>query len=210
MESEWIFGRWGRTPPLPPRLSPLCGGWNNVTNCWSPIIFTKFDPLRLAGAPKLLISWGFEDFVSRVPQRWRGLNRWYLVFRTYEWNFSGRTEHEFGVIFFVFLSTFFGNLEVCDVKTCNIFWKYMSATWSTCLCLDHYFIGGLFNCPYILCPYMGVKCMGNETPHTSKLPKKVLKNTKIWHRNEAPYGQQISSHICEWKKNKIKNINCTS
>ena len=69
---------------------------------------------------------------------------------TYGWNFSGRTEHEFGVIFFVFLSTFFGNLEVCDVKTCNIFWKYMSATWSTCLCLDHYFIGGLFNCPYIL------------------------------------------------------------
>ena len=24
MESEWIFGRWGRPPPLPPRLSPLC------------------------------------------------------------------------------------------------------------------------------------------------------------------------------------------
>ena len=63
---------------------------------------------------------------------------------------ADRTEPHFGVIFFVFLSTFFGNLEVCDVKTCNIFWKYMSATWSTCLCLDHYFIGGLFNCPYIL------------------------------------------------------------
>ena len=50
---------------------------------------------------------------------------------------ADRTEPHFGVIFFVFLSTFFGNLEVCDVKTCNIFWKYMSATWSTCLCLDH-------------------------------------------------------------------------
>ena len=24
MESEWIFGRWGRTPPSPPHLSPLC------------------------------------------------------------------------------------------------------------------------------------------------------------------------------------------
>ena len=80
---------------------------------------------------------------------------------TYGRKSADRTEPHFGVIFFVFLSTFFGNLEVCDVKTCNIFWKYMSATWSTCLCLDHYFIGGLFNCPYILCPYMGVKCMGN-------------------------------------------------
>ena len=34
---------------------------------------------------------------------------------------ADRTEPHFGVIFFVFLSTFFGNLEVCDVKTCNIF-----------------------------------------------------------------------------------------
>jgi len=84
-----------------------------------------------------------------------------IVYYIYGWNFSGRTEPHFGVIFFVFLSTFFGNLEVCDVKTCNIFWKYMSATWSTCLCLDHSSIGGLFNCPYILRPYMGIKCMGN-------------------------------------------------
>ena len=34
---------------------------------------------------------------------------------------ADRTEPHFGVIFFVFLSTFFGNLEVCGVKTCNIF-----------------------------------------------------------------------------------------
>ena len=47
---------------------------------------------------------------------------------TYGRKSADRTEPHFGVIFFVFLSTFFGNLEVCDVKTCNIFWKYMSAT----------------------------------------------------------------------------------
>ena len=39
--------------------------------------------------------------------------------------------------FFVFLSTFFGNLEVRYAKNCNLSWKCMSATWSTCLCLDH-------------------------------------------------------------------------
>ena len=40
---------------------------------------------------------------------------------TYGRKSADRTEPHFGVIFFVFLSTFFGNLEVCDVKTCNIF-----------------------------------------------------------------------------------------
>ena len=36
---------------------------------------------------------------------------WYWIYNPiYGWNFSGRTELEFGVIFFVFLSAFFGNL----------------------------------------------------------------------------------------------------
>ena len=74
----------------------------------------------------------------------------WICISIYGWNFSGRTKPHFDVIFFVFLSTFFGNLEVCYVKTYNIFWKYMSAGLSTCLCLDYSSIGGLFNCPYIL------------------------------------------------------------
>ena len=54
------------------------------------------------------------------------------------WHFYGRksadrTKPHFDVIFFVFLSIYFGNLEVCYAKTFNIFWKYMSATWSTYL-----------------------------------------------------------------------------
>ena len=52
--------------------------------------------------------------------------------------------------FLFFWAPFFGNLEVCYAQTCNIFWKYMSAASSTCLCLDHSSIGGLFNCPSIL------------------------------------------------------------
>ena len=34
---------------------------------------------------------------------------------------ADRTKPHFDVIFFVFLSTFFGNLDVCYAKTCNIF-----------------------------------------------------------------------------------------
>ena len=63
---------------------------------------------------------------------------------------ADRTKPHFDVIFFVFLSTYFGNLEVCCAKTFNIFWKYMSARLSTYLCFDQSFIGGLFNYPYIL------------------------------------------------------------
>ena len=94
---------------------------------------------------------------------------------TYGRKSADRTEPHFGVIFFVFLSTFFGNLEVCDVKTCNIFWKYMSATWSTCLCLDHSSIGGLFNCPYILRPYMG-----NAQCPIMKQKKQCWLNSPLW------------------------------
>ena len=64
----------------------------------------------------LLAFWSFAGFVHTAT---RGI---------YGRKSADRTEPHFGVIFFVFLSTFFGNLEVCDVKTCNIFWKYMSAT----------------------------------------------------------------------------------
>ena len=45
----------------------------------------------------------------------------------YGWNFSGRTEHGNDVIFFLFLATVFGNLEVWKVKKWNIFLKYISA-----------------------------------------------------------------------------------
>ena len=45
----------------------------------------------------------------------------------YGWNFSGRTEHGNYVIFFLFLATVFGNLEVWKVKKWNIFLKYISA-----------------------------------------------------------------------------------
>ena len=71
------------------------------------------------------------------------------ILYTYGWNFSGRTEHEFDVIFFVFSSAYLGNLEVCYTKTFDIFWKYISATSSTYLCFGHSSIGGLFNYPYI-------------------------------------------------------------
>ena len=45
----------------------------------------------------------------------------------YGWNLSGCTEHGNGVIFFVFLVTVFGNLEVWKVKKWNSFLKYISA-----------------------------------------------------------------------------------
>ena len=102
----------------------------------------------LKGPPELVIGWGF---CLRLPQGEIHMGGNLLTVRSL-----------ISVSYFLyFWAPFFGNLEVCDVKTCNFFWKYMSATWSTCLCLDHSSIGGLFNCPCILRPYMGIKCMGN-------------------------------------------------
>ena len=46
--------------------------------------------------------------------------------------FADRTKHEDNVIFFVFLATVFGNLEVCNVKKWNIF-LYISAGVYRCL-----------------------------------------------------------------------------
>ena len=119
----------------------------------------SFPPFHLQTHRSGQSPWLDKPWERRFRVAW--IHYYKCIMYTYGRKSADRTEPHFGVIFFVFLSTFFGNLEVCGVKTCNIFWKYMSATWSTCLCLDHYFIGGLFNCPYILCPYMGVKCMGN-------------------------------------------------
>ena len=48
------------------------------------------------------------------------------------------------------LRPFFGDLDLCYVKNWNSFWKYMSGEVWTCLSLDHHFIGGLFQGPYIL------------------------------------------------------------
>ena len=63
---------------------------------------------------------------------------------------ADRTKPYFDVTFFVFLSTYLGNLEVCHTKTFYIFWKCMSATSTTYLYFDRSSIRGLFNYPYIL------------------------------------------------------------
>ena len=55
------------------------------------------------------------------------LKKIHFTLKTYGWHFWGRTEHGNYVIFFVFLATVFGNLEVWKVKKWNIFLKYISA-----------------------------------------------------------------------------------
>ena len=92
-------------------------------------------------------------FSTRVCEKKQNVPVWFLphmFFHTCGRKSADRTKPHFDVIFFVFLSTYFGNLEVCCAKTFNIFWKYMSARLSTYLCFDQSFIGGLFNYPYIL------------------------------------------------------------
>ena len=43
----------------------------------------------------------------------------------YGWNFSGRTKHQNDVIILLFLTLYFGNLEVSNIKKFYILWKYM-------------------------------------------------------------------------------------
>ena len=87
---------------------------------------------------------------NRVSRFRRYISIFHNSLHLYGRKSADRTKPHFDVIFFVFLSTYFGNLEVCCAKTFNIFWKYMSARLSTYLCFDQSFIGGLFNYPYIL------------------------------------------------------------
>ena len=63
----------------------------------------------------------------RGQKHLKNAQKFFYSLPTYGWNFSGRTEHGNDVIFFLFLATVFGNLEVWKVKKWNIFLKYISA-----------------------------------------------------------------------------------
>ena len=109
---------------------------------------------HLLALPVLLWREYLPALTGRKPEKWI---LWKTISQvskpvgnSYGRKSADRTKPHFDVIFFVFLSTYFGNLEVCCAKTFNIFWKYMSARLSTYLCFDQSFIGGLFNYPYIL------------------------------------------------------------
>ena len=159
----WSFGKLRLCCTISPNELP---GQGNCCNMFSPPGFATF--FSFFSDVDFLKGWHIVDLVKLSVWPNPSLLSW-LVCWIDIWTFgkphrglsshhnniygrksADRTKPHFDVIFFVFLSTYFGNLEVCCAKTFNIFWKYMSARSSTYLCFDRSFIGGLFNYPYIL------------------------------------------------------------
>ena len=70
-------------------------------------------------------DWGWENYLN--------CQNFWAHFSTYGRKSADCTKHENDVIFFVFLATVFGNLEVWKVNNCNIFLIYISAGVQRCL-----------------------------------------------------------------------------
>ena len=89
---------------------------------------------------------GGSNFGDQLLQKFVSLMYMYI----YEGKSLVCTKPHFNVIFFVFLNAYFGNLEVRQAKNKTIFGKYMSATCSRCLHIDHFFTGCLLYCPFFI------------------------------------------------------------